>query len=228
MLAVVASALDEEAAAIVERWRRHEAVLVTPPDLSHPGWEVEVSGNIGTFVAGGRRFPAADLAGVLTRLANVPPYEMVGVVPADRPYAACESTAMLSWWLEQLPCLVVNRPSPTCLTGPRRSQHEWMAHAAALGVNVVPSTVEALRSEAFASRPVPEDNKAILVIAVAGRTTSGPEDARRSTEILAAEADVALLGAWFRPAAARWALCAVTLVPPLGDESLEALEDTLL
>ncbi|MFD4660635.1 hypothetical protein ACFWP2_34055 [Kitasatospora sp. NPDC058444] len=227
MIAIVASAVDDEAAALARRWARHDAAVITPLDLSRPGWQAEVGGGPGTFVAAGIPRPADELTGVLVRLPAVPPRELVGVVPEDRPYAASESTAMLSWWLGRLTCPVVNPPTPTCLVGPPRSRLEWLCHAARLGIPTASGRSDGSRSRAPRSAPAPRrHHDRALVTVIGGRARSGPAAPRPAAEALAADAGLPLLGAWFHTGS--HALNAVTLVPPLTERAvLAALEETL-
>jgi hypothetical protein len=46
--------------------------------------------------------------------------------------------AFLLSWLSQLNCLVLNRPTPLCLSGPSWRPEQWTYAAAQLGIPVQP------------------------------------------------------------------------------------------
>lgn len=135
MLVVLASVLDDEAAGLVAGWRDHDALLVTPRDLSGPGW-VDGDGVEGALRAAGHVRRTRDLSGVLVRLPGVLPDELVDLVVEDRAYASAEMTAFLTHWLCALAVPVLNRPSPAYLLGPAWSNDQWLVHAARLGAPV--------------------------------------------------------------------------------------------
>jgi hypothetical protein len=144
MIIVLADAADQPAQRIVARWSAHDAILMTPTDLSRPGWRLELGRpSRWTAVLGERRIGDADpLLGVLTCLAAVEPGALCGIVAEDRGYVAAEMTAFLVSWLTELRCTLVNRPSPGCLTGPGWRPQEWTRVAAELGIPVAAPTAE--------------------------------------------------------------------------------------
>src|SRR5262249_26018668 len=73
----------------------------------------------------------------LVRLPYVPVEELGHIVAEDRTYVAREMTALLTAWLTELPCQVVNRPSAACLAGPGWSADRWRHVARGLGIPVV-------------------------------------------------------------------------------------------
>ena len=135
MLVVVASPRDRVAARLVEHWGPATARLLTSRDLSRPGWRYRpgcVSRSIA--VIAGERVPAAHITGVVVRLPFVPVEDLTHIVEADRQYVAREMTAVLTAWLSELRCPVVNRPTPVCLAGPGWSDARWRHTAARLGI----------------------------------------------------------------------------------------------
>src|SRR5688572_23214757 len=123
MLLIIASRYDDSARALARRYG--DAAVLTPADLSRPGWRF-INGNAedSTAVAEGCSVSARSIRGVLTRLPSVTPAELPQIVPTDREYVAAEMNAFLTAWLSELPCRVINRPTALCLAGPawRREQ----------------------------------------------------------------------------------------------------------
>ncbi len=137
--------------------------LLTSEDLSVPGWRHYIAAP-GTSVAviGGREIALAEITGVVTCLPSVSELELLHIVPADRAYVAGEMTAFLLSWLSTLSCPVVNRPSPTCLSGPYWRPEQWTYLASRIGMRVQPFH----RQVAFAQGPIPaiqESTTAIIV-----------------------------------------------------------------
>jgi len=132
MRVVVAHSSDAGAVALVERWQAegHAAGLLTVADLSAPGWVHDPERPaLGSAVVGGRALRVSELSGVVTRLMTVVPLELPWIHEEDREYAAQEMHAFLLAWLTDLPCLVINRPTPGCLAGPAWGPEEWVRRA---------------------------------------------------------------------------------------------------
>ena len=116
MIVILASQADEQAHVLAKRW---EGAVLTPADLSQPGWRFEVGGDDNPVaVIGGQIIRAGEITGVLTRLVAVSEDDLPGIDAADRNYVANEMHAFLMAWLDSLPCPVLNPPSPNCLCGP--------------------------------------------------------------------------------------------------------------
>ncbi|HZS93896.1 MAG TPA: hypothetical protein VFA78_03800 [Chloroflexota bacterium] len=138
-LLVVAGQWDAAARALVARWAAYSAALLTPRDLAQPGWRYEPGNAIASrAVVGGEALAAADIAGVLTRLPWITAPELPWIVPEDRAYVAAELNAFLLAWLSELPCPVLNRPTPLGLAGPAWSRGRWVQLAAACGLALAP------------------------------------------------------------------------------------------
>jgi hypothetical protein len=137
VLVVLASSRDSVAARLVERWASHGAGILTSRDLSRDGWRY-TPGRVARSVAvvGGERVRASDIEGVLVRLPYVPVDELGHIVPDDRTYVAQEMTALLTAWLSELRCRVVNQPSARCLAGPGWGAAQWRHSAASLGLRM--------------------------------------------------------------------------------------------
>src|SRR5439155_9381156 len=135
MIAVLASRLDPEARALVRAWSGAGAGLLSAEDLSQPGWEFRLADPAGgTAVVEGRRIKVSELRAVLTRRPAVLAEELAHVAAADRAYVAAECNAFLLAWLTALACRVVNRPTPTSLSGPAWSGLHWRAATARAGL----------------------------------------------------------------------------------------------
>lgn len=134
-LVILAGTWDERARALAERWSGAGAVLLSPPDLSLQGWRLQPR-NPGAFraVIGARWLRASEIGSVLVRLPYVSADELPHIAPSDRAYVAEEMTAFLLAWLTELPCLVVNRPTPSCLAGPALRDEQWVRLASSRGI----------------------------------------------------------------------------------------------
>jgi hypothetical protein len=137
VLVVLASASDSAAANMVARWGASRARLLTCRDLSRDGWRYRPgAASRSTAVVDGARMNASEIDGVVVRLPYVPAQELAHIALDDRAYVAHEMTAFLTAWLAELPCPVVNRPSPLCLTGPGWAHAQWLHAAEELGIRV--------------------------------------------------------------------------------------------
>lgn len=154
MLVVLAHTEDTLALELSRRWSTHTAVVATPDDLSDPGWSwsPEAPGT-GGFVAGGERFRASDVHGVLVRIHSVFEQELRRIDPAERPYVAQEMTAFLRAWLAAANCPIVNRPSSLSLCGPCWRTERWVLEANRLGIPARPTE----RSTSGAATPLDLD-----------------------------------------------------------------------
>jgi hypothetical protein len=133
---VLASRYDKQAALLASRW---DAALLSPVDLSIPGWRYRAPGfDQGSVVAAGREIPNREIRGVLTLLPFVDQRDLEHVHPEDRAYVASEMSAFLLAWLSALRCPVINRPSPECLCGPGWRVEQWLRLALRLGIPVQP------------------------------------------------------------------------------------------
>lgn len=216
MIAVVADSADGEAVGLVERWGPARAMLVTPSDLSRPGWAVEFPDAGPRFVAGGEIRRTAELSGVVVRLPAVLASHLPHIRDADRDYASAEMTAFLSYWLAALRCPVVNRPSPSFLLGPPWTYAQWLAAAAAAGLRV--RGLEVTNGAA----PPPADLEWVTVL---GDEALGDQGRRGTAAVALARAGgVALLGVGFEGEGPAAAVVAVNIRPPI----VPALADALL
>jgi hypothetical protein len=142
MIVVLAARDDPDAEALALRWASHRAAILSPDDLSEPGWRyIPGQPEAGVAVVSRRRVPAVEIAGVLSRLGIVDEADLVRVRPSERAYVAAEMTAFLASWLNELSCPVVNLSHPGYLSGPGWGDDEWRVKAAQAGSRVVTSGV---------------------------------------------------------------------------------------
>ena len=139
MLIILAKGDDDGAAWLANRWRSHDAVVMSPADLSQGGWVHYVdSPQTSRLPIGGREVNEVDIRGVLVRIASVAVGDLGGIVEADRPYVAAEMTAFLLEWLSSLNCPVLNHPTAQSLGGPDFRQEQWVHFASKLGIRCAP------------------------------------------------------------------------------------------
>jgi hypothetical protein len=190
MIIILAGEQDEAARGLARRWSAFDAHLVIPRDLSQSGWchrpgfrtAVSLDAKLqrateerldapnaqshaqDTAVIGGRTVSAGHIDGVLTRLPCVYEWELAHIVPGDRAYVSAEMTAFLLSWLSELDCPILNRPTPTCLSGPGWRQEQWIHLAAQLGIPVDPVHRYAKLGEELLSETGPEPGKTVTVV----------------------------------------------------------------
>lgn len=134
MLVVLAHPRDLAARAMADR-SPQSVCLMTPRDLSQPGWRHHVGGHGEEWcVVSGRPIPTTSLRGVITRIPCVSPADLTHIAVGDREYVAAEMTAFLASWLTRLRCPVMNRPDATSLMGPNRGRERWLLLAARAGL----------------------------------------------------------------------------------------------
>jgi hypothetical protein len=197
MIVIIASRHDTVASALLQCWKSHDVRLLTPEDLSCTGWRY-FPDNVysSTAVIGGQEVASREISGVLTRLGGIPQQELGHIVAADRAYVAVEMTAFLLEWLTSFPGSVLNRPTPTCLSGPAWRREQWAYAAAGVGIPVSP--VE--RRECFGChRVVTESTANIVTITVVGKRCIGEAHTTlaQQAQHLAAAAGVDLLSVDF-------------------------------
>lgn len=122
MILVLASPRDTAAAALVTGWAG--ARLLTPADLSLPGWSLPAGPSTttgppcGRGVADGQPFRDEEVTCVVVLMAGVEPQDLSWIDAEHRAYVASEMTSFLGHWLTTLGerCLVA--PSWASLAGP--------------------------------------------------------------------------------------------------------------
>jgi hypothetical protein len=217
VLVVLAAPDDDAARALVARWGRDRAGLLTSADLSRAGWHHEL-GTSGTgrstAVVDGRLVETEAIAGVLTLLPCVLPHELDQIVPGDREYVAQEMTAFLLAWLVQLRCPVLNRPTTTSLAGPSWPVERWRHLAAHAGLRAVPIRRLAGPAASVGTEPA----SAVASVTVVGDCCVGDAPALAApARRLAEAAGAQLLTVYFDRADASASVLAAEPRPPVGD-----------
>ena len=193
MYVIIASQVDDDAAHLASQLPEEEFRILTPSDLSRPGWSV-VSGNDAdsTFVAAGQQYQSRELRGVLCRLPCVFAPELVQISEQDREYVASEMTAFLRYWLFTLACPVLNPPTAGCLSGPNWRREQWNQAARDAGLR----TQTLSRSTTGDGASVPPTGSVTLI----GQRPLGecPAALLDASRALCARAGVSLLSITFR------------------------------
>lgn len=229
MLVILASRQDAVAQTLAARWSAEDVALVTPEALSVRGWRhYPGSPESSAAVLGGREVGECDITGVLSRMWGVGEFDLPHIVAEDRAYVGMEMTAFITSWLYGLPCPVLNRPTPTSLTGLNWREEEWTQRAARLGIPV--RTVR--RRLAVGAEPEPPPSVgASCVVTVVGKRCVGTADEALKTHArnLAAAAGTGLLDVHFDGAGPDAVFLGVGLwpdvnVPEIADAILEHLK----
>jgi hypothetical protein len=158
---VIASAGDDAARALVNQRVRRLIHLVTPAEVPALAWRYYPGRPRESIVkVAGQPLAAEEIGGIVTRLPWIHEQALQHVRATDRAYVAAEMNAFLLAWLSDIPCRVVNRPTPLCLSGPGWRHEQWICAAARLGLRVRPASrsVPALidqKSEGIALSSVP-------------------------------------------------------------------------
>jgi hypothetical protein len=222
MIIILASRWDPSAEAMAACWAHRPVGVMTPQDLCVSGWRQHLGvgksarNSSDVAVAQRRLLPQREITGVLTRLPWVTDGEVLEVVAHDRGYVATEMTAFLLFWLSRLRCPVLNRPTPTCLSGPYWRAEKWVHVAARAGIPVQ-AVRRDTRSESAPNALPPTMPVAVTVV---GRRIFGeahPELLNQSRR-LAELADVALLTVRFAGAERGAAFIGADTFPALDDE----------
>ncbi len=222
MILILASRRDAAARDLAARWSHVDAAVVTCRDVCRPGWQADERG-AQTLCVDGRVIDAAEVEGVLGRVAYLMPDELSHLDPGDRPYAAAELSAFLVAWLAALDVPMLNRPTATCLSGPGWQPEQWMHAAASIGLDVLP-----MRRRVPDDRP-PEDVDTVTVTVVADTCVGARDDAMAAAALaLARRAGTALVELAFAagtpaPTFVRMGMWPDVLRSDLGELALAAL-----
>jgi hypothetical protein len=139
MILIVANRWDQTPLLVASHWTHQPVAVLTSADLSVSGWRQRLKTGCGArVVAEGKVLDQSDITGVLTLLPWVFENELVDVVLEDRSYVAGEMNAFLLFWLWRLRCPVLNRPTPTSLSGPYWRREKWVSVASQAGIAAEP------------------------------------------------------------------------------------------
>lgn len=151
MILVLASQRDAGAAALAAGWAG--ARLLTPSDLSEPGWALPAgpsgwtSSATGRGVADGEPFVSDDVTCVVSLLSAVDAADLTWLAPEHREYVASEMTAFLGYWLATLGDRCLVPPSHASLAGPCPPASAWASAAGLrLAAPTAPAGTEPLRT----------------------------------------------------------------------------------
>ncbi len=223
MIVVLASRYDAVAQTLVARWLLYQAALLTCDDLSVCGWR-DFLGNAraSTMTVGGREVTLEEINGVLTRLPSIFENELVSIVPADRAYVAAEMTAFLISWLFRLTCPVLNRPTPTSLSGPYWRREQWTYVAAQLGISVRPVRRHVALASSTVQTPLEVEEASAVTVTVIGENCLGCVDEllKRHARRLAQAANVDLLAVRFSSSTPDAVFLGADLWPDLSSDEL--------
>lgn len=187
MLVVVAGRHDREARHLEERWAPMGTAILTCDDLSVAGWRHPLENpEDSVAVIGGQVVAAREITGVLTRLPYVPEHELRRIAREERAFVAAEMTAFLRSWLAGLRCPVLNRPTPTCLTGPGWRRERWAYAAARLGVPVQPVEWHLDRGTNVPEEDGPAPSHTVTVVGARCLETADGELASQARRLAAA------------------------------------------
>jgi hypothetical protein len=225
MLLIIAEKQDHSARWLAERWSRFGAEFLSPSDMSLPGWRHHVAAASEDIAVINRQTVLVEkIAGVLTRLPYVSEHELMHIVPADRAYVAAEMTAFLLSWLSGLNCPLLNRPTPTCLSGCNWRSEQWVYLANLLSIPAIPVRRHAKYLEDATTKNSIDSFDTVTVI---GECCIGTTDERQSAYArrLAAAAGVDLLAVHFRSVGGEPRLLSADLWP---DITSTEVADTML
>ncbi len=229
MLVIVASAADSETAALLPQFRRLEPVLLTPADLSRPGWRlITEEPEAGSFVASGRQFHVSAIDGVVTLLPAVFPQELLSLEASARTYAAHEMTAFLRYFLSSLRCPILNAATAGSLCGPLWRRERWLQVAASCGIA---TDVWQRRTDARDSLAgsVPDDELVTVTLIGEDALEDPDPDLHRSTAAIARAASVGMLTARYRKKAGGPVFCEANPCPSLaGTRAAHLVEEFLV
>ncbi len=220
MIVIAANRWDQTPRSLASHWAPHDVAILTAQDLSVAGWHQRLStSDDGTAVAELKPVPQNEIKGVLTLLPCIFEEELGDIVPEDRGYVAAEMTAFLLVWLSRLKCPVLNRPTPTCLSGPYWRREKWVFVAAQAGIPAEPVRRHSAASGCAAegeSLPV-----GATVTVIGNRVVGAGEPALQQQALrLARLAGVQLLAVHFSSAERGAHFVGASVFPNLSDDAV--------
>lgn len=175
----------------------------------------------------GRTICTSRIRGALNRIGAPAPGLIAHAVDSDRDYATAEMQAFYLSWLNSLPGVVANKPSPQGLSGGWGHASEWAMRAARCGFKVPRYRQTDLDPAArgYASL-APEGSPVTSMIVLDGVGVFGPqvtENVTASCQALARMEKARLLGVdLYQDSAGDWLFAGATPTPwlPAGGEPL--------
>ncbi len=195
MYIIVASEVDDTAKELIPYFPKGTARILTPADLSKPGWRIHTSdpGN-SICVAGGEPLCSSGINGVLCLLPCVFGPELVQIEEEARDYVASEMTAFLKFWLFSLSCPMLSPPSAGCLSGPNWRREQWAGAARDAGLPISP-----FMRRTSPQCPTDKNGEQMVTVTLIGNKASGENESGLTDQVkdLAKVAGVNLLQVTF-------------------------------
>jgi hypothetical protein len=224
-LLVVANRWNATARNFAERYRAHGVRLLTPEDMSRAGWVYSLDKRREHSQA-----PVSDgvissekIGGVLTRLHCVSEQDLPEIVSTDRAYVAAEMNGFLLAWLTTLPCPVLNRPTPGCLSGCSWHHEQWLYTASRLGIPVekIHRRIDLLHRQNLTKRTNGSTRTGVTVTLVGTQCFGAASPVLlRQTRALAKVAGVDLLAVEFAAPDPGSAFVRASLWPDITDDQI--------
>jgi len=167
VILLLASLVDKKALAFATEFPNPAAVsVVTCRDIAEDSSTFCYPDFLAsTITLHGQTISVFSIRGVINLLPAVYPDELVFYPPEEREYQASEFHALLTFFLSALACPVINRPTPSSLTGPYLNPIGWynMAHQLDIPVSSV-----SLDSDAFVNPFTPRQSETVVEVSCLG------------------------------------------------------------
>jgi hypothetical protein len=109
----------------------------------------------GSAIVEGQVVQTRQIEGVVSLLPWIGPQDLPGIHPEDQEYVAAEMSAFLLAWLSELSCPVLDRPSPSSLSGLGWRREQWIRVASRLGIpTALPDDASTHGAPVLSGRPV--------------------------------------------------------------------------
>jgi hypothetical protein len=138
MILIPVSCYNKEAATFAKKFPKGTASIFTCADLAeqstslyYPGFEKS------TITVEGVTVPVHAITGVVNLLPMILPEELYFFPEEERDYQSAEFHALLTFFLDALPCPVINRPCGSALTGAFSQPLHWVDLAHKLNIPTV-------------------------------------------------------------------------------------------
>lgn len=222
---ILANSGDPNARVLGERWGADRARLMTPHDLSMPGWIYQPGmARRSVAMASGQKIVTTAIQGVITRLTWVYEHDVAHIVPRDRAYVAAEMNAFLLSWLTELPCPVLNRPTPTGLSGPWWRHEKWKHEASRAGFSLAPTDHSDGLSTHTASFYGPPSVQASITMVGKRQFGEAPKAVVRRARLLAESAGTDMLTVYFNTQGSNYYFVRAS---PICDEVTHEIADAI-
>jgi hypothetical protein len=193
------------------------AVVMTPADLSLPGWRHDpIDPRRSQAAIGDLILAARDIEGAVTLLPFVTASDIPHIASNDRGYVAAEMTAFLWSFLTGLTCPLLNRPRAGCLSGPAWPPERWALLAAEVDVPVWPlrRPVEATQ---YRDQRLAEVARAFVTVVGSQCINDASDELGLHARRLAAAAETEMLTVMFAESTEGFAVAGVSAWPTVSD-----------